>query len=238
MNTRKLVLTLLSLLTLVAACGGASTPASAAPAAEPVAGLSEEYDDALSVRNQLTYGTLRLEGTANAVTADQAAKLLPLWQALQALDASSTTATEETAAVQAQIVSTMTPAQVSAIAAMRLTNAALQAYYDEIGVTEVRTPEPGVTPQSSSMRSLPQEQREAAKATAQALGTPVGSGSGGGGDKRDALMDAVLALLSVRVATGFGRELLFIAYQEPVQLCTRAANTGGPGVQELDPLTG
>ena len=200
MRIIKISLILLGLLTLVAACGGAPTPAPLAPAAEPAAALSEEFDDALSVRNQLAYGTLRLEGTADAVTADQAAKLLPLWQALQALDASSTTATEETAAVQAQILSAMTPAQVSAIAAMRLTNETLQAYYVELGVTEVRTPEPGVTPQSSSLKSLPPEQREAAKATAQALGTPVGGGSGGAGDKKDALMDAVLALLSARAA--------------------------------------
>lgn len=201
MNMIKISLILLGLLTLVAACGGAPTPtpsAPVAPAADPAASLSEDYEDALSVRNQLAYGTLRLEGTADAVTAGQAAKLQPLWQALQALDASSTTATEETAAVQAQILSAMTPAQVSAIAAMRLTNATLQAYYVEIGVTEVRTPEPGVTPQSSSLKSLPPEQREAAKATAQALGTPVGGGSGGAGEKKDALMDAVLALLSVR----------------------------------------
>jgi len=200
MRIIKISLILLGLLTLVAACGGAPTPAPLAPAAEPAAALSEEFDDALSVRNQLAYGTLRLEGTADAVAADQAAKLLPLWQALQALDASSTTATEETAAVQAQILSAMTPAQVSAIAAMRLTNETLQAYYVELGVTEVRTPEPGVTPQSSSLKSLPPEQREAAKATAQALGTPVGGGSGGAGDKKDALMDAVLALLSARAA--------------------------------------
>jgi len=200
MRIIKISLILLGLLTLVAACGGAPTPAPLAPAAEPAAALSEEFDDALSVRNQLAYGTLRLEGTADAVTADQAAKLLPLWQALQALDASSTTATEETAAVQAQILSAMTPAQVSAIAAMRLTNETLQAYYVELGVTEVRTPEPGVTPQSSSLKSLPPEQREAAKATAQALGTPVGGGSGGAGDKKDALMDAVLALLLARAA--------------------------------------
>lgn len=200
MRIIKISLILLGLLTLVAACGGAPTPAPLAPAAEPAAALSEEFDDALSVRNQLAYGTLRLEGTADAVAADQAAKLLPLWQALQALDASSTTATEETAAVQAQILSAMTPAQVSAIAAMRLTNETLQAYYVELGVTEVRTPEPGVTPQSSSLKSLPPEQREAAKATAQALGTPVGGGSGGAGDKKDALMDAVLALLLARAA--------------------------------------
>ncbi len=76
---------------------------------------------------------------------------------------------------------------------MRLTNARLQAYYVEIGVASSTTPEPGVTPQSSSFKDLPPEQREAAKATAAALGTPVGTG---GGAKKDALMDNVVALLT------------------------------------------
>ncbi len=202
MNTWRVVLILMAAMALIAGCGAApAAPPTPAPEAVAAGALDETYDDALSIRNQLAYGTLRLEGTAQAVTTGQAATLLPLWQALQALSASTTTATEETAAVQAQIQSALTPDQLSAIAGMRLTNAVLQAYYVEIGVAEVRTPEPGVTPQSSSLRDLPPEQREAARATAQALGTPVGSGSGGSGtgsEKKDALLDEVLELLSAR----------------------------------------
>lgn len=198
-NLRKL-LVLLGLLILSAACGAAPTAAPVAPADAANTVLSEDYEDALSIRNQLAYGTLRLEGTADAVTAEQAARLLPLWQALQALDASSTTATAETTAVQEQIAAVLTPSQVSALASMRLTNAMLQAFYAEIGVAEVRTPEPGVTPQSSSFKDLPPEQREAAKATAQALGTPVGGSGASGSVKKDALMDAVIELLTERAA--------------------------------------
>ena len=208
MNTWKMILVLMAAMALIAGCGAAptaptapATVATPATAAAPAGTLVDTYDDALSVRNQLAYGTLRLEGTAQAVTSGQAETLLPLWQALQALGASTTAATEETAAVQTQIQSTLSPDQVSAISAMRLTNAMLQTYYVEIGVAEVRTPEPGVTPQSSSLRDLPPEEREAARATAQALGTPVGSGSGGSGsgsEKRDALLDEVLELLSAR----------------------------------------
>lgn len=165
-------------------------------------GLVDDYDDALSIRNQLALGTLRLEGTTNAITTEQAARLLPLWQALKTLSASTTTATEEVTAVQDQISAALEPAQISAIAGLRLTNAMLQAYYVEIGVTEVKTPEPGVTPQSSSLKDLPPEQREAAKATAQALGTPVGAGSGSAaaGAKKDALLDNVIVLLTNRAA--------------------------------------
>ncbi|MBM4459276.1 MAG: hypothetical protein FJ011_16205 [Chloroflexi bacterium] len=199
MKTLKTLTIVLSLAVLVAACGGAATPA--APAVGTSAGgLTEDYADALSVRNQLAYGTLRLEGTANAVTAAQAAKLLPLWQALKTLAASSTSATEEVTAVQNQISAAMTPAQVSAIAGLKLTNAMLQAYYVEIGVSAASTPEPGVTPQSSSLKDLPPEQREAAKATAQAQGTPTGGGSGSSSAKKDALLDNVIQLLTNRTA--------------------------------------
>jgi len=199
MKTLKTLAIVLSLAVLLTACGGAATPA--APTAGTSSGsLTEDYADALSVRNQLAYGTLRLEGTANAVTAAQAAKLLPLWQALKTLAASSTSATEEVTAVQNQISAAMTPAQVSAIAGLRLTNAMLQTYYVEIGVSEVKTPEPGVTPQSSSLKDLPPEQREAAKATAQAQGTPVGGGSGSSSAKKDALLDNVIQLLTNRTA--------------------------------------
>ncbi len=195
---------LLSLAVLAAACGGTPAPATPRPAAPAAAasGLVDDYDDALSIRNQLALGTLRLEGTANAITAEQAASLLPLWQAHKTLSASTTTATEEVAAVQDQISAALEPAQISAIAGLRLTNAMLQAYYVEIGVTVEKTPEPGVTPQSSSLKDLSPEQREAAKATAQALGTPVGAGSGSAttSAKKDVLLDNVIALLTDRAA--------------------------------------
>lgn len=205
MKTLKFLMIMLSLTVLLAGCGGAPAPApqSTTPAAASAVltgGLAEDYEDALSIRNQLALGTLRLEGTSNAVTAAQAAKLLPLWQALKTLSASSTSATEEVTAVQNQINAALEPAQISVIAAMKLTNAMLQAYTVEIGVSEVKTPEPGVTPQSSSLKDLPPEQREAAKATAQALGTPVGSGSSGSTTKKDALLDNVIQLLTDRAA--------------------------------------
>lgn len=205
MKTLKFLMIMLSLAVLLAGCGGAPAPApqSTTPAAASAVltgGLAEDYEDALSIRNQLALGTLRLEGTSNAVTAAQAAKLLPLWQALKTLSASSTSATEEVTAVQNQINAALEPAQINVIAAMKLTNAMLQAYTVEIGVSEVKTPEPGVTPQSSSLKDLPPEQREAAKATAQALGTPVGSGSSGSTTKKDALLDNVVQLLTDRAA--------------------------------------
>jgi hypothetical protein len=114
------------------------------------------------------------------------------------LGTSSTSAPEETEAVQSQIVASLKEDQVVALAAMQLTNADLQAYYLEIGASLVKTPEPGVTPQSRALKDLPPEQREAARATAEALGTPVGGGRNGGASKSNVLLDYVIELLTER----------------------------------------
>jgi hypothetical protein len=203
MNKGSLLSTLLVVVMLLAACGGTGTttdeavaPASSAAEASVPSTLTEDYEDAASLRNQLALGTLRLAGTAQALDAGQAGTLLPLWQTLKALAASSTAAPEEIEALQEQIAASLTKDQVAAIVATQVTNADLQAYYVEIGVAEVRTPEPGVTPQSSSLKDLPPEQREAARATAEALGTPVGSGRSSGTSKSDVLLDNVIEMLA------------------------------------------
>lgn len=210
----------LLLTALMSGCGntsalaGTPTPASPAAALETAtttpeiktdaesvlaAVLRDDYADALSVRNQLALGTLRLEGTANAVTPAQAAELQLYWQALLALAADSTTAAEETTALQAQIVETMTPAQLAAITALALTNANLNEFYVEQGIV-MNTPEPGVTPQGGKNSGLSQEQREATRAASESSGTPVGSGggSGGGAERRDVLLNTLIALLTER----------------------------------------
>lgn len=84
--------------------------------------LTANYDDALSVVGQLAIGTVQLEETDLAVDETQAAALLPLWQAYQALGQSDTTAGVELQAVVSQIERTMTTEQMAAIAAMKLTN--------------------------------------------------------------------------------------------------------------------
>ncbi|MBN1137403.1 MAG: hypothetical protein JXM73_12510 [Anaerolineae bacterium] len=169
----------------LAACGGQSAePGVVADSTE----LTESYEDALTIKNQLLLGTLRLEDTDQAITSAQAQALLPLWQGYAALTTSGTAATEEIESVQNQIVETMTGEQVAAIAGMRLTNALLQEFYVEAGLTEVKTPEPGVTPES--MSSLSKEDRQATRV---ASGEEVGTGSGSG--KSGALVDMVIELL-------------------------------------------
>jgi hypothetical protein len=161
--------------------------------------LRDDYADALSVRNQLALGTLRPEGTANAITPAQAAELKLYWQVLLALTADSTAAAEETAALQTQIVETMTLVQLEAIIALALTNAQLNEFYADQGVV-MNTPEPGVTPQGGKNSGLSQEQREATRAANEASGTPVGSG-GNGSERRDILLNTLLDLLTERAGT-------------------------------------
>ncbi len=204
---RLTIVTLTLVLTLLTAC---STPATPAPnAATPVviapsdstptpfaaAYLNTEYADAVSLRNQLAFGALKLEGTASAISVEQAETLLPLWQAIVALSGTSTTAEAELTAVQNQIVEAMRPEQLQAIAAMQITNANLTAFYAEHGIV-LPTPVPGVTKVPGGGSGVSQADKEATRAAAEALGTPTNSGSGQAA--KTLLFDAVIELLTAR----------------------------------------
>ncbi len=104
------------LMLLFAAC---STTAANIPATNT--------DETLSAQATLALGTIQLENTDYAVTKDQASELLVLWKALQTLSNDDTTAAVEINAVVAQIESTMTDAQIQAIAGMNLTSDSLPA---------------------------------------------------------------------------------------------------------------
>jgi hypothetical protein len=78
---------------------------------------------ALSADAKLALGTMKLEGTGQAVDPKTAAKLIPLWQLLVQLHSSSSSAPQEVAAVVDQIKATMLPDQLNAIDGMTLTQA-------------------------------------------------------------------------------------------------------------------
>jgi len=109
---KKITLSIFTLLILtLTACSGASN------AIQPDSATS----GSLSMETQLIVGTFKLDGTDQAVTAEQATELLPLWQTLQVLYSSDTAAQEEKDALIAQIQETMTPEQTQAITTMNLT---------------------------------------------------------------------------------------------------------------------
>ena len=88
--------------------------------------LNEAYADALPVQVQLAIGSLQLENSDIPIREAQAETILPLWQALQALAQSETTADAELNAVLNQIQGEMDAEQISFIAEMALTEAKLQ----------------------------------------------------------------------------------------------------------------
>jgi hypothetical protein len=128
----------------LAACSGTSNQS-----ASGTSGVNDSGDSTnLSQVNELLVGTLKLEETDQTVTADQAAKLLPLWQAYRSLSTSQTSAQAEVEALLNQIQSTMTTEQVQAIKTMNLTNTDMVDLMQSMGGGRMArgTPNPEGTP--------------------------------------------------------------------------------------------
>ena len=122
---KKLLLATLTTLTLIlTACGSAQTP-QAGPA---------NQDRTLPPVTQLIIGTFKLEGTAQAVTTEQAKELIPMWQVYKGLLASDTAAQEEKDGLVEQIQETMTKEQTQAITAMNLTQRDVFTLMEEKGL--------------------------------------------------------------------------------------------------------
>jgi hypothetical protein len=133
-----------------------SMPATAAPlasAASTSVELNATYENAVTVELQLLLGTLNLNGTEVAVTKEQAATLLPLWNSIKSLTPSAapsgqgqdgatpqapSVAAETQSQVDAllkQIEAAMTPAQIQAIAEMKITRETAMTMMQAQGVT-------------------------------------------------------------------------------------------------------
>ena len=141
---KKTIFLTLILILLLTACGsntGSATEASTNTGFDP--GSQE-----LELSTQLALGTLKLEGTDLAVTSDQAAELLRLWQVFDSLSGSDTAAPEEVTAVVEQIQETMTPEQIQAIEKMALTNQDIFASMQELGLTNAPQVNAEGTPQA------------------------------------------------------------------------------------------
>lgn len=158
------------------------------PSAQTGYTLDSTYPDAASIRNQLAYGILVLDDTANEVTPEQSQALLPLWQAVLLLTNDSLTASEELTAVQDQIIGTLTQSQLQEIVGMKITNAVLSEYYASLGII-VPTPAPGVTPGAKKNMS---EQDKLATRTAN---ESAGLSSGNGQAARTVLIERVVDYL-------------------------------------------
>lgn len=116
MNKPSAFLFLIAALILSACSGNAAN--TAGPTGNSLGGGTT---GGLSAPLQVALGTIKLDGTKDAVTAQQAKELLPLWETMQVLETSDTAATEEKDALVTQIQETMTQQQTQAITALGLT---------------------------------------------------------------------------------------------------------------------
>ena len=171
--------------------------------------LDASYPGALNAASQLMLGTLRLEGAENAVTPEQAKTLLLLWQALSGRVLQSDA---ERNAVLAYIEAQMTPAQLQAIAAMRLTQNNLLARMSEggqeagfgVGRTGAGQPGGAGAPPAAGGGTMPPamstRQAQFGRGTPQARGTSRGTTGGvGAGSGQDAvLLNSLIRLLTQR----------------------------------------
>jgi len=161
MNHRRALIVLTILLGLVGgltACGGAGSATTS-----QVSGLDTSYPNALNVRTQLLLGTVRLEeGNGPALSKEQAAKLLPLWQMSRSLIASGAASQAEIDAVTDQILAAMTAEQIQAINAMRLGQADMQVFNQSLGVTAPNgAPSGGVPGQGQTLSPAERATRQA-----------------------------------------------------------------------------
>jgi hypothetical protein len=84
---------------------------------------------------RLAIGIMKLEGTPNAVTADQAKTLLPLWKGMKALGAAGSNSTqEEVTGLDDQIKAALTPEQVKAIDAVDLSPQNMRTIFSSLGI--------------------------------------------------------------------------------------------------------
>ncbi|MGA7195307.1 MAG: hypothetical protein WBW94_16945 [Anaerolineales bacterium] len=115
----KMIIIVILMALVLAACGTAS-----------ISGQSTTTSKTKSFSGQaeLIVGILKLEGTDQAVTADQASELLPLWEVMKVLADSDTSAQAEVDAAVGQIKKTLTPSQLQTITAMKLTEQDVAAF--------------------------------------------------------------------------------------------------------------
>jgi hypothetical protein len=132
----------LIIIMVLAACSKASNQA--ASDVNTNESTNSQDSTSLSQVNMLLVGTLKLEDTDQAVNADQAKILLPLWQAYRSLSSSQTSAEVEVEALLNQIQGNMTTEQVEAIKAMSLTNTDLMDLMQSMGGGRITrgTPDP------------------------------------------------------------------------------------------------
>lgn len=151
----------------------------------------------ISPQMQLAVGIFKLEGTPQAVNAQEAAQLIPLWQLYGQLETSSSSAQQEVTAVFSQIKATLSTDQINAITAMNLTNQEAFTFMQQQGIVQAGgfngTPQANRTPRAGGGGGFP---------GGGGGGFPGGAGGGGAGGTN--LNPGQIATAQARRAQGGG----------------------------------
>lgn len=193
-----LTLTILTIFTLMltACAGNAQTGTQAASVT-----LTENYTNAASAEIQLILGTIKLEETEQAVSLEQAAELIPLWQLLKTMKSKDSTAQQEITAVIEKIESVMTADQIKLIAAMKITQqdamSVMQGQVSSTGKSSTTQSNNNFAggPPPDAMGGMPGQgaaPNQSATATTSKIQT-------GGNPSSSALLDTLIKLLQKKV---------------------------------------
>ncbi len=124
-------LALALLLTACGSAGGSNGSGNGGTASGNGSSFRSGVSRALTPDAKLALGTIKLEGTGEAVDAKTAAKLVPLWQLMVQLHSSTSSAPQEVTAVMDEIQATMTAQQVNTINGMSITQADLFTLFQQ-----------------------------------------------------------------------------------------------------------
>jgi hypothetical protein len=217
MNKKSIVIMLIGLLLVLAACAPAATPTPTQAAQGFAAGGNGANGGAARPLNQetkLEIGIFKLEGTPNAVTAAEAKILLPLWQQVQTLNTSGSANQTEMQTVSDKILGALSADQANAIDAMNLTQADVQSMMQQLGIqitpgafggagANGGTPFPTLSADERATRTAQRETQVASNGgtpVAGFNGTPGAGGFGGrgGGGFANMFIDPLIKLLQTR----------------------------------------
>ena len=199
MKKLMILLSMLTILGLLAACGGNADAASNTNQQESAPASDTTQDGTLAggfevpLQTTLIVGSFELEGTENEITAEQAAELLPLWMVLKNLLESDTAAVEEVNALTNQINNAMTDAQIDQISSMEQTGQSMRMLMEELGLNQ------------SFQRPETTEGEEGSQRGAnRPEGMPSGVGPGGGQGTEGLTPEQIESMQATREAGGGG----------------------------------
>ncbi len=161
-----------TLVVFLAACAANSQSGSAQSTGQPSQNTGSLDPSKMTTEEKLAIGTLKLEGTNQAVTAAEAKQLLPLWKAVKSLTSSSTASQAEIQALYKQIPETMTADQVKAINNMSFTSTDLQTVMKDLGI------QPGPVMSGTPGAGISQSAQATRAAQSQNSGGPGGMPGG------------------------------------------------------------